>query len=209
MDERFQYFLANMRPRSFRREVPLSGIEKYQEHLPDLLLTHWKDLGWSGYGDGIFWTVNPDEYHEVIQAWLEESGIENADTYHFIARGGFGNLYLWQSHTGNRLNVNVIYARYLLREQSITSREAEDQKVHAFFATVDRKNNDVDDLFEQARKKLGPLQPDEMYGFVPAIALGGPGTLNTLQKVKSIEHLTLLSQLSPLTDWGFPNINDL
>jgi hypothetical protein len=47
-----------------------------------------------------------------------------------------------------------------------------------------------------------------MYGFVPAIALGGPGTLNTLQKVKTIEHLTFLSQLSPLTDWGFPDLND-
>jgi hypothetical protein len=83
-----------------------------------------------------------------------------------------------------------------------------DEEIEGFFVSMDREANDFDDLFEEALKKLGPLKPDEMYGFVPAIALGGPGTLNTLQKVKTIEHLTFLSQLSPLTDWGFPDLND-
>ncbi|RMP31864.1 GAD-like domain protein [Pseudomonas coronafaciens pv. atropurpurea] len=45
-----------------------------------------------------------------------------------------------------------------------------------------------------------------MYGFVPALALGGPMELENLQKVKTIEHLTFLSQLSPLQDWGFPDV---
>ncbi|EGH08166.1 hypothetical protein PSYMP_05689, partial [Pseudomonas amygdali pv. morsprunorum str. M302280] len=55
-------------------------------------------------------------------------------------------------------------------------------------------------------QKLGPLKSDEMYGFVPALALGGPMELEKLQKVKTIEHLTFLSQLSPLQDWGFPDV---
>ncbi|EPM79175.1 T6SS immunity protein Tdi1 domain-containing protein, partial [Pseudomonas syringae] len=46
----------------------------------------------------------------------------------------------------------------------------------------------------------------EMYGFVPALVLGGPMELKNLQKVKTIEHLTFLSQLSPLQDWGFPDV---
>jgi hypothetical protein len=37
-----------------------------------------------------------------------------------------------------------------------------------------------------------------MYGFVPALALGGALTLANLQKVKAVEHLVILAQLAPL-----------
>jgi hypothetical protein len=48
-------------------------------------------------------------------------------------------------------------------------------------------------------KKLGPcLKPDGMYGFVPALALGGPATLGHLQKVKTLEQLVRLAQLLEL-----------
>jgi hypothetical protein len=98
--------------------------------------------------------------------------------------------------------------RPLLIEKIEPWHEEFDTSVQSFFASKRPENNDFDGLFSPTLHELGPLQSDEMYGFVPAIALGGPGTLNTLQKVKSIEHLTFLSQLSPLTDWGFPDLND-
>ncbi|RMU47703.1 hypothetical protein ALP27_05220 [Pseudomonas savastanoi pv. glycinea] len=68
------------------------------------------------------------------------------------------------------------------------------------------EHNDLDSFFEPALKNLGQLQSDEMYGFVPALALGGPVELKNLQKVKTTEHLMFLSQLSPLQDWGFPDV---
>jgi len=37
-----------------------------------------------------------------------------------------------------------------------------------------------------------------MYGFVPALALGGALTLSNLRKVKAVEHLVILAQLAPL-----------
>lgn len=39
-----------------------------------------------------------------------------------------------------------------------------------------------------------------MYGFVPALALGGPATLEHLQKVKAVEHRVMLAQLSDLRE---------
>ena len=53
-------------------------------------------------------------------------------------------------------------------------------------------------MFTPALAKLGRLKHDEMYGFVPALALGGTSTLANLQKVKAVEHLVLLAQLAPL-----------
>ena len=45
-----------------------------------------------------------------------------------------------------------------------------------------------------------------MYGFVPALALGGPATLDHLEKVKAVEHLVLLAQLSELRVMSGPEI---
>lgn len=42
-----------------------------------------------------------------------------------------------------------------------------------------------------------------MYGFVPALAFGGDVKLERIEKVKTIEHLIMLSQLSALEPYSF------
>ena|GEM_PF-2614525 len=44
-------------------------------------------------------------------------------------------------------------------------------------------------------KRLGRLEPDELYGFEPTLALGGVERLENLAKVKAVEHLLILAQL--------------
>ncbi|WP_229381237.1 DUF1851 domain-containing protein [Shewanella psychropiezotolerans] len=61
------------------------------------------------------------------------------------------------------------------------------------------KDLDENPLFERAMALLGPLEADEMYGFVPALAIGGAPKLENLQKVKVIEHLTFLADLGEKT----------
>ncbi|AEJ11416.1 GAD-like domain-containing protein [Pseudomonas putida S16] len=58
-------------------------------------------------------------------------------------------------------------------------------------------------MFEPAKKKLGMLKHDEMYGFVPALAFGGSSDLANLEKVKAVEHLILLSQIATLEPYSF------
>lgn len=74
-------------------------------------------------------------------------------------------------------------------------------KIEVFFDYVLCRNQYLDDvldrkLYLKAKKQLGPLEYDDCYGFEPAIVLGGPGTLETLRKVKLKEHLAILAQLS-------------
>jgi len=208
MDEYYVCLIEEVGPETYRREVPVSSIERYTGILPRQLLSHWHRYGWSGYGNGVFWCVNPAEYEVAVRSWLLESGIPDPDTYHVIARGAFGDIYLWQQNTGSWLTINSVYARYMQSTRHIPT-ERFDDEIKIFFASFDHASNDFEDLFEKALTALGPLQPDEMYGFVPALALGGPGDLKHLQKVKTIEHLTFLSQLAPLTDWGFPDLDSV
>ena len=53
-------------------------------------------------------------------------------------------------------------------------------------------------LFDEARETLGDLEANEMYGFVPALVLGGSATLDRLQRLDAEVHLILLSQMAEL-----------
>ena len=208
MEEYYECLLEELGPAMKSRKVSLLSLEAYAGTLPQQLLNQWHAYGWCGYAEGIFWTVNPVDYEVTMRSWLLESGIPDPDTYHVIARGAFGDIYMWQQGTGSWLTVNAVYARYMQTTRHIPT-ERFDDEIKIFFASFDHASNDFEDLFEKALTVLGPLEPDEMYGFVPAIALGGPADLKHLQKLKTIEHLTFLSQLAPLTDWGFPDLDSL
>ncbi|OUM05286.1 glutamyl-tRNA amidotransferase [Pseudomonas syringae] len=205
MDEHFSFFLKKFVPEIYRYEVPETSIARYKNKLPDQLLSYWTEHGWAGYADGLFWTVNPQDYESIISHWIPTTGLNQTEKYHVIARGAFGVLYVWGEKGGHCLNISSYAGRYYSFSNPFTGEKLE-LGAHVFFSSLNPAYNDLSDLFKPALEKLGPLKSDEMYGFVPALALGGPMELENLQKVKTIEHLTFLSQLSPLQDWGFPDV---
>lgn len=205
MDEFYAVFVKNFGPVVEHQFVPDSSIEKYKGRLPDQLLNYWKEYGWSGYQKGLFWTVNPQDYECILGRWLAETEIDPTETYHVIARSAFGELYAWGENSGYSLVISAYMARYYTRDSAFID-DKKDLGVQFFFLSMKPDVNNLEGMFERALESLGALKSDEMYGFVPALALGGPMELKNLQKVKVIEHLELLSQLSPLQDWGFPDI---
>jgi hypothetical protein len=50
-------------------------------------------------------------------------------------------------------------------------------------------------LFRQALAPVGPPAQDEYYAFEPALALGGPGTVDTIRRVTIREHLAILAEM--------------
>ena len=197
MDEDFEYFLEKMGPAIDKRYVPPSSIERYRGKLPDQLLAYWEEHGWCGYADGLFWTVNPQEYEPALEAWIGDTLFMKQDAYHVVARSAFGDLYMWGEKTGSSLEVSATGSFCIPRTSRFVG-ERMDFGVRVFFGGISREENDFEGMFSSALKKLGRLKQDEMYGFVPALALGGPATLDHLQKVKAVEHLVLLAQLAPL-----------
>ena len=119
------------------------------------------------------------------------------DVYHIIARNAFGDLYLWGETTGDSLQIVTSGSFCILSTPKLVG-EKMNLGVRVFFSSVDREENDFEGLFTPALKGLGRLKYDEIYGFVPALALGGPASLEHLQKVNAVEHLVFLAQLAPL-----------
>lgn len=167
-----------------------------------MLLAYWKEHGWCGFGEGIFWLVNPQDYEGVVSSWTEGSLLENRDTYHLIARSAFGDLYLWGENSGFSVKITSLLSRYTGENCTLTETKAT-REVQSFFLSRKKEHNDFESLFEPAKKKLGILKEDEIYAFVPALMLGGRPDLKNLEKLKAIEHLILLSQITELEPYSF------
>lgn len=178
----------------------------YEGKLPKRLLEYWQEYGFCGWGEGIYWTVNPAEYRDVLQVWIAGTEFEcreknGLDKYYVIGRGAFGSLYVWGETSGQSIDINPSYSMIFPADETAgLIKRGEERTIDLFFAVMRKEaleEKDLDDkpLFERAVAKLGPLEADEMYAFVPALALGGSNKLENLQKVKIIDHLSFLAEL--------------
>ncbi|MCR5893335.1 MULTISPECIES: GAD-like domain-containing protein [Burkholderia] len=206
MDKFMENFLGykEFGPAIDRRDVPAEKIEKFRGKLPNKLLEYWQEYGWCGYGKGLLWTVDPDEWEDELEAWIGETEFMERDAYYVIARTAFGGLVLWGEKTGQSLKVTTPYGMIFPSFDEEEYREdGPDLTIQLFFSTASKEMFDLLDsekapLFERALEKLGSLDHTTMYGFVPALALGGTPVLERLQKLDAHVHLDILSQVTEL-----------
>lgn len=206
MDQFMENFLvfSGFGPTFARRDVPPDKIQKFRGKLPDKLLEYWQEYGWCGYAKGLLWTVDPDEWENELEAWIGNTPFMERDAYYVIARSAFGDLVLWGTNTGQSLKIVPSYGwAFPAFDPEKFKRRGPDRSVQLFFSSTSRETYDPSDLndkplFEQALAKLGPLDHDTMYGFVPALALGGEPSVDKLQKLDAHVHLNILAQLTEL-----------
>lgn len=202
--DHFENFIRKFGEATYRVEVPAEAVERWRGRLPEQLLTYWKEEGWSGYAGGLIWTVNPDEYEDLIEAWLADTPLEKLDMFHVIARSAFGNLYACGEKVGPVVTVGCLLHEVYAQRSELRPKNAADLDfdTRGFFAYSTRRgcdliSNDKTALFEPALKKLGPLAVDEMYALEPALTAGGQVALENLARVKLHPHLTILRQMAP------------
>ncbi|MBW8186310.1 GAD-like domain-containing protein [Shewanella nanhaiensis] len=204
------YIFAGFGPAVKSKQPTAEELEFFEDKLPARLLEYWQEYGFCGWGEGIFWTVNPDDYKDILAQWLlgtvfEQREVAGIDKYYVIGRSAFGKLYIWGETSGASLDIVTNFSMIFPSDQSEKLKTIGEEKLIEKFYSSKRKSNmeeqdlDKNPLFERAMAKLGPLEADEMYGFVPALAIGGAPKLENLQKVKALEHLTFLADLGEIT----------
>jgi hypothetical protein len=200
IDEELECFIDEFEVPSIINEVPEFIINKFHSVLPIRLIEYWQEYGFSGFKDGLFWLVNPDDYEDVLEAWLGDTKIIEQDAYYVIARSAFGELYLWGQKTGFKYKVTPHQAWVIEKcgdEKEILNGEDEDALMF-FFGCQLAKQVDIEDsedkpLFEQCKIMHKPLAYDEMYAFEPALFLGGKPKLENTAKVNIFAHLSMLA----------------
>ncbi len=200
MDENFEYFLEKFGSVICRQVVPELALEKYKGVLPDQLLHYWREIGWCGLANGLFWLVDPNEWHVPMETMLADASLLERDIYHVIARNAFGDLWLWGQKTGGSLRIKASDGMVFPQmPASDFGTRGINFELQLFFAVkspgdVDLIADDEKPLFQRAYEKLGPLEAHQVYGFVPLPALGGATELNYLQKLEAATYMDLVAQ---------------
>lgn len=203
IDEDFAHFFEKkgFGPAVCARDPEESKLLRFKGKVPDKLIEYWRAYGFAGYGEGLFWMTDPDEYSGVLRAWLEGTEFEGRDSYYVIGRSAFGELKIWGAETGNSLRIVSPWAMIFPRDESKDVAAGDGDFLIANWLSgqnkewLDEEDEDKRPLFARAVKSLGPLASDEMYGFVPALVMGGARQLSGLRKVKAVEHLMFLAKL--------------
>ncbi|MDH1125689.1 GAD-like domain-containing protein [Enterobacter sp. GD03975] len=183
-----------------------SHVQKWREILPNQLLRYWKIEGWNTYRHGLLSIVNPDNYEDILDIWLENTFLEERDSYHVIARTGFGSLYACGEQSGRNLIIDCYnHSIYFSKNNAfVKPQDKLDSEIRSFFGAsnierFDLRNESGEYLFERAVNKLGPLNDDEIFGFEPALIFGGVEDIKHIVKVNAQVHLTLLREFSEPT----------
>ncbi|MCP3140512.1 GAD-like domain-containing protein [Pyxidicoccus xibeiensis] len=175
---------AHKRQRTYK-DCPPELVEKYRGRLPDVLLDTWAASGFQEFSNGFLWTVNPDEFRDVVEDFVPQSQAESADV---IFRTAFGDLVT--SYKGKLYHFSAVTMRSddlpgpLGRIMDLYFGQKRFLDAIFFFS-----------MFKKALKRLGAPAEDEVYALVPARAMGGEIAAENLEKANLRVYLNYLSQL--------------
>lgn len=159
-------------------------LHKYEGLLPEELLAQLREVGLCSYGKGLLWLTDPMQFNGVIDDWVE---VEGPAPLVFL-RTAFAHLYFWHKASVYSLDVH---------HGSISEVTNDISLMFTLLCNPQLKEKILRaSLFQQALPLLGPPMRDECYAFEPALVLGGPGTVDTIRRVKIREHLGILAQLT-------------
>jgi hypothetical protein len=166
--------------------------ERLKSVVPEFLLELWKEDGWASYRDGLLWTVDPKDFESVVRAWKLPDRPPIA-----VARTAFGSLYLLREFVTKKgtpgfaiLELNPHTGHYMVVGPSAKPFLFGELAQPDYIKTVLREAD-----AQLASKDQGPLAWDEMYGYEPALALGGSREPAHVRRVNIFAHHQLLSQL--------------
>ena len=112
----------------------------------------------------------------------------------------------WQppgENTGNSLSITSSHGFLIPNDKTNFIKSeggSQDILVKSFFCGIDKNLLDIEDtedrpIFDKAVALLGELKPGEIYGFSPALIMGGEPDIEHLERVNAVAHLHILAAL--------------
>jgi hypothetical protein len=175
-------------------EKPTSEqLTRYRDHIPAEMIEIWEQYGFGVFCDGYLKVVNPDDYADLLAETYQLSSTPSSAPPIVLFATGMGDLLVWE-------------IGYLAL---IDYRHGETSIVAKNFTLLFRNLADGGETLAEkfawlpypaACKQLGEPAYDECFGYVPLIALGGPETVEHLQKVKLREHIALIAEFTGILE---------
>lgn len=190
----------NSAPLSKERALELRKL------LPHSIVDYWLEYGFGVVAGGRFCFCDPDDYRSVLALLFKADKDFNHKEFHIYGYSAFGELYIWSKYY-NYSKIDIIElsmsARQYLHSDTIADPDISIGVSLSSLERIDEYDQNDKKLFNRALKKLGMLEPGEVYGFSLAPALGGIKSLDKLKKQPALEHFSMLAQLDDLKLMNF------
>jgi hypothetical protein len=177
-----------------------ASLAKLGHRLPPRLLSFFATVGFGRFGEGFLSLAHPHELDPTLAEWL--GGFDPAHVP--FGRTALGDLIYFRDlraravllevpNAATACDVSVIDVRH---KRSFVAATSLDQFIGEVLGTPETLRARLrKDLFDGALARLGPPAIDEVYGFVPLLALGGVEEPHALERMSAAEHLAILFQV--------------
>ncbi|WP_081399957.1 GAD-like domain-containing protein [Acinetobacter sp. P8-3-8] len=71
-------------------------LVKYKNIVPEILLEIWQDEGFCQFQQGLYNIINPDDWQDVVDVWMENTPFQQLGNFYALARNAFGCIYIIQ-----------------------------------------------------------------------------------------------------------------
>jgi hypothetical protein len=173
------------------RPFTIADHARLEGRLAPTLLELAAQDGWTSYNNRAVWLCDPDDWAGVAAPWLDQ-GVAKAD---MMIRTAFGEMIVWDG----------TFFWLVMPHEAVRMRltEWDDWLLGSTLPLPDFYFRDeLPRLVERATQQVGPVGPDTMFSYVPALALGGTPETSRIEIAGAREALALLSQLAPVTVVG-------
>lgn len=185
-----KYFLETFTPSADCVKPSADYCEKYIGKLPAYIIELWQETGIGKYNHGLIELILPEKYESSLALWL---GKKN-EHYVPIAITGFGELLYYRKLADGEEDVCILDIQY--RKVEVLSWNLESFFEDFLTKEPVRKEWLREDLFIQAHSANGALKRNEVFTFVPILAMGGGEELSCLQKGDAAVYMNLVFQMT-------------
>jgi hypothetical protein len=106
-DERWNLIIEKWGEPTDTREVPDAVIDKYRQILPANVIHYWETEGFCQFHQGMFFSVNPDDWQFVVDAWIEGTPYTQFGRFYALTRSAFGKITLYNEKIGATTTIDA------------------------------------------------------------------------------------------------------
>jgi hypothetical protein len=166
----------------------------YQDRVPRSLCYLWRTFGVSNWANNCLQFVDPAPYMDLTEALLEGNPFIQSDDVVPYSITAFGTMRVWHRKFGH-VNIDFPKSMICFPNEPVAELSGRNREINLTVTIPDKAMGDHCQLLSACLKTFGPINEAEIYGFVPALALGGIADIKHVEKLSAPEHLSMLSQL--------------
>ncbi|MBA9064877.1 hypothetical protein GGQ91_004283 [Methylobacterium fujisawaense] len=195
----FERIINDFGPPEHAKTVPPDVIELYKERIPRSMIIFWEKYGWGEYRSGYCRIADPRSFEPLLKVIFANDPEFSAEDLTVINFTAFCAMDIW-SRKGYGIYIDICNSRAVAQNKIVNPATGERYGQDFLIGTSlysQIENDGMDEYYQEASARLGRPALDEVFGFVPALQIGGDPAAENLQLFKAREYMDFLVQLEP------------